>query len=671
MDARTRSHMGPVVAAYDAHCDVCIKLLANELRSNLWQPTKAVKVHDPKGTGGTRTFSVLAIEDLLLYHALCIPIAEKLKDSNKALYGKKVFGHIPFMRKGQLLKDWQQSYIGFSASIRKAYKDGFRVRATFDLTACYDSIDHNVLRYFLLRLGATDSCCDFLYSLLRKWSQIDDDPAYQLGHGIPQGPTPSAIFSEVILSHFDQALSSQNGVRYFRYVDDIRIYAKTEDGLRRALLKLERISKQIGLFPQSSKIGIRAINTLDDELKSISDPPEEVLSKPELNQAKLQKRILELTKRGQIAQNHLTRVKYMIYRSRPNSRLAQHLCKLLSNYPQLHICIGAALAQAPPLADGAKKAWTKFLLEHRVYDTVAASVLHGLASNSEQDRAELLRRLVLDPDSCDCILACEVYRASLGTDHLPARKMEELVKTVGKWWEACRIISELPIDHYGDATYKRLLSSAIKSDSTDLALCGASYLGYLKGFLPDNKCLEGANPIAQGVFEELKLISKTRRKCYAARAIRRTFDWPFLEGCSLRKFCGSNYQLVCRKVGAWLFAYRDRDHTKAINILDTICDELTGCLFERDCRLGTAQRGNVGAVLNGSTCQFARRYPKWYQAVDYVHDLRKRSELSHARKKSRQGARSTATRTINYPEISKAHEHLKRGLVELKKKNLI
>ncbi len=61
---------------------------------------------------------------------------------------------------------------------------------------------------------------------------------------------------------------------YLRYVDDIKILAKTELDLRAKLVKLDIASKEIGLFPQTAKINMRKVTDPEDEIKSVSRPLE-------------------------------------------------------------------------------------------------------------------------------------------------------------------------------------------------------------------------------------------------------------------------------------------------------------------------------------------------------------------------------------------------------------
>ncbi len=48
---------------------------------------------------------------------------------------------------------WKRCYSAYASAVRENFKAGLKHVATFDLTAFYDFIDHNVLKIFLLRSG--------------------------------------------------------------------------------------------------------------------------------------------------------------------------------------------------------------------------------------------------------------------------------------------------------------------------------------------------------------------------------------------------------------------------------------------------------------------------------------------------------------------------------------
>jgi hypothetical protein len=103
------------------------------------------------------------------------------------------------------------------------------------------SIDHNVLRHFLTSIGIDEDAVDFLLQCLKTWTSTTWSTGPQNiyhEHGIPQGPLSSGMLSEAVLLHLDEAGEQGTKTIYLRYVDDIKIFAKTEDELRRKLIKL-------------------------------------------------------------------------------------------------------------------------------------------------------------------------------------------------------------------------------------------------------------------------------------------------------------------------------------------------------------------------------------------------------------------------------------------------
>jgi hypothetical protein len=154
------------------------------------------------------------------------------------------------------------------------------------------------------------------------------------GHGIPQGPLSSGMLSEAVLCHLDEAGEQGSKTVYLRYVDDIKILAKTEDELRRKLIKLDITAKEIGLFPQSSKINIHEITDPDDEVKSVSRPPEPAI-KPKRDQSRLVARILQLSKNSTVKVGDSIRFKFLLAHAKPSYKLNARLMAVIRKHPEL------------------------------------------------------------------------------------------------------------------------------------------------------------------------------------------------------------------------------------------------------------------------------------------------------------------------------------------------
>lgn len=317
-DGAYKSHFRDSYDAFAIASDTHLKWIRSEGLKDRYEVSHASKVLAPKPSGVLRPITLLKVEDQIVYQAIVNLVAEELKKRTKTRYEKRVFAHLYAGKSSKFFNiKWQRSYRKFADRLRDCHSRGYDHIANFDLTSFYDSIDHHVLVHFLKDLRIDEDTIEYLMLCLRKWTSAtwSNGPAnIYHEHGIPQGPLASGMLSEAVLQHLDKS-GEQGGRRtiYLRYVDDIKILAKTEKDLRAKLVKLDISSKEIGLFPQTAKINIRKVSDPEDEIKSVSRPPESSLV-PAIDQNKLTARILELCRRGRVAPSDTTRFKYLLAR---------------------------------------------------------------------------------------------------------------------------------------------------------------------------------------------------------------------------------------------------------------------------------------------------------------------------------------------------------------------
>src|SRR5262249_17527476 len=156
-------------------------------------PSHASKVYLPKASGVLRPMSLLTVNDQIAYQACVNIIAEELQKRTKKRHRITVFYHLYAGKTSPFFYlRWESSYAVYANAIRHHFANGFRYVATFDLTAFYDSIDHQVLRVFLGRSGVDRDTTEFLLTNLRHWTEA----TWSAGrgrlifheHGIPPGP---------------------------------------------------------------------------------------------------------------------------------------------------------------------------------------------------------------------------------------------------------------------------------------------------------------------------------------------------------------------------------------------------------------------------------------------------------------------------------------------------
>ena len=137
--------------------------------------------------------------------------------------------------------------------MKKFFIEGYRWIAHFDLAAFYDTISHELLIKLMSPRGGNQKTWEKVRGWFRCWSAAGN--ALPIQHGIPQGPIASDFIAECLLIPLDEALL-KDGYRYVRYVEDIRIFAKSRIEAQRAAIRLEILCRTLGLIPQGKKFAI-------------------------------------------------------------------------------------------------------------------------------------------------------------------------------------------------------------------------------------------------------------------------------------------------------------------------------------------------------------------------------------------------------------------------------
>ena len=91
-----------------------------------------------------------------------------------------------------------------------------------------------------------------IYSLLNQWNQ------YQ-SYGIPVGPAPARLIAEAAIDDIDKILRAE-GIAFIRYMDDYRIFAKSEvEGYAHLTTLANALFKNHGLTLQQDKTSISTV----------------------------------------------------------------------------------------------------------------------------------------------------------------------------------------------------------------------------------------------------------------------------------------------------------------------------------------------------------------------------------------------------------------------------
>ncbi|EGD50399.1 hypothetical protein TheetDRAFT_2787 [Thermoanaerobacter ethanolicus JW 200] len=261
-----------------------IETLIELIKQNIYEPYKASKIYLPKKSGLLRKITVINFIDLLVYQAIINIIAKKFYDDISIFYNNTTFGNL-------LVKDldsskffyrqWSKSWSAFRKKIKQYLNDGHSYVGEFDIASYYDTIDHFLLMEILKKKEDNNNdwieMLNILNRQLREWSNDSDRTDLKIHHGIPQGPLGSGLLGEIYLinldAHLKDKLDSESNVKYVRYVDDIRIFAKDRKTVEEYLRYIELLVSDLGLIPQYDKLNIKNIekSEINNYIKSQFD----------------------------------------------------------------------------------------------------------------------------------------------------------------------------------------------------------------------------------------------------------------------------------------------------------------------------------------------------------------------------------------------------------------
>jgi len=653
--------------AYGLSIDDNLKDLQTRLKRRIYSPSHAIKLYIPKKSGILRPFTLLSIEDQIVYQALVTIISEKyypnaLKNYNAINFGNQLTGN----RSKFFFQDWKEGYTRYNTEIRRSFDNGLKATAIFDLTAFYDSIDHKVLKYFLKNLGFQNDFIEILTNHLECWTcNADNIERIYHGHGIPQGPMASGILAEVVLSFVDEEFKKHNNplsdpAKYLRYVDDIRVMAIDESGIKNALLSLDLISKRIGLFPQPSKINPHIIQHIAEEIKSVSFDPEIRDNTQPLEAKTVILKINKNTKKNQILNE--TEFKYTIARAPLSKELSKKLIKILDKQPHLYDPILRYFERFENLPLIVSNTLLHSMKMNKLYEEVTAKYLRCCLSRvhkscetgfkdfclNELKRFEAIKSSNLK----SAILSWLFY--DLNFSYLD---LEKLLDKSDEWIKQ-NIIHAIKKEHYGVPTYQELLNGFLTDKNNEVAL-NAAYL-CIKEELKITVASSNINPLAQIPLYKLgKIKTRSARVSSIHSTLENILEYNFLE-CNWKKFLGVNHNKAEEQI-FMCKTYIQNDPSAFVLQVDVFNEFVLHSLYTSDTTLGTYQLGNIGGFVNRPTGNLAKKYPNIYLMCTEMHNLRYKNHLAHPKNKQTK----KYTERIRFSELQRRKKILVNGYKEL------
>jgi len=617
-DQLCREFCGPSYADFSLCPDVLLDDIRDQLQRGIYEPSVARKVYLPKRDRTLRTYTVLSAQDQVVYQAFANIVADRFDAVAQPGYLRQSFGHLYAAKTSRTFyRDWRKCRRTYIGAAHAAVASGLEYTATFDLAACYDTISHQVVKHFLGDLGLDDGFCSPLCECLNAWTA--NAHGIGLGTGIPQGPLASGLIAEVVLRFFDVHFKPRTWICYLRYVDDIRLFGRSEQELELLLRELVETSKGVGLYPQSSKLDVHLVRDLDAELKSISSPSEDWNSGAKPDQERLIPRILELTRRSRVHDD--TRFKYGLSHALPSARLNGRLVRTLDHRPDLVHTIVRYFRKYHKLPHRTGEAFATRIRGVDLAPAVRAALLDaidGRVPHSQEQALNKLAKSLWNSEDLPGDLKIAVGRWLLRQGEVRRASLPKMLRETN-WWIRSEFVRSLSDNSFARRDLVEVLARAVCDRNAEVALAAASRVSALK--LPIAPRLRDIHPWAARV-----LLKTKRRVCGVDYALRKLLG-DKIPRLGWQSFLGKDYPwftdqaLECERCAR-------TNATAFVNVLDALIDQLLFALFARDSRLGSYQLGNIGGVLKST--RLAQLYPMTLKLTTVIHDKRLRSRHAHA-----------------------------------------
>ena len=273
------------------YLDEHIRVLSQQLSNNSYYAKPLIPIDVPKSTLSVRPGSNLEIEDKIVLFAIAwliaIPLDKKLPETvyswrvKKDLKKKKLFEDrellsFPFLKRKTIRKridfvePWYQGWPRFIQEMQAVYENqGYEILIVSDIVSYFENLDLSLLGDLLLaELPKQSNIIHFLLRLLETWTW----PTFhgsKAARGIPQGNGVSSFLGNIYLLPLDREfsrLSRKKDIKYFRYMDDVKIFAKDMHTARQALFHLNEKLRSLRLNIQGSKTMIIEGRDIRNEL---------------------------------------------------------------------------------------------------------------------------------------------------------------------------------------------------------------------------------------------------------------------------------------------------------------------------------------------------------------------------------------------------------------------
>lgn len=260
------------------HLEDHLEGIAEDLAREAYHPRPLMIIDVPKSTLSVRPGSVLSIEDKIVLFAISCLIAPqvdkkipknvyswrvKKKEDKRSLFHNHEILKFPFLkhrtiqRKVTFIEPWYARWPEFEEASKYVFEEeGYDFLVVSDIAAYFENIDHLILCDILMHcLPKQHRIIYFLMRLLEYWTWPTTH-GVRAPQGLPQGNGVSSFLANAYLLPLDEAMTkfaSRRDIKYIRYMDDVRVFAKDYTTAIESLFLMNEKLRELRLNIQASK----------------------------------------------------------------------------------------------------------------------------------------------------------------------------------------------------------------------------------------------------------------------------------------------------------------------------------------------------------------------------------------------------------------------------------
>jgi hypothetical protein len=268
-----------------------LSLISKSLKDGTYHPRGLLRIDVPKDTLSVRPGSVVDIRDLVVLYGIIILIAPKLDKllpetvfsyrykpdkKRKSLFKETKILEYTFLKKKtikikiDIFDPWYEQWPMFIEKSVFAYeKEGFKFLSISDISAYFENIHLDILRELLLKYFPKDQkIVNLLVNILEHWTWPTKH-LRTIRRGIPQGNSVSSFIGNIYLLPLDIAFkefSKRSKIKYYRYMDDVKIFSKTPQTAIKSILEMNEVLRELHLNIQHSKTALKKGKEISEEL---------------------------------------------------------------------------------------------------------------------------------------------------------------------------------------------------------------------------------------------------------------------------------------------------------------------------------------------------------------------------------------------------------------------